>query len=178
AAGGAAVGDGPVDGGAEIVAAHDERVRAEEVAPSARNRACRHPEEHARHVEYAARLGGERRIATGAELGNCVVPPLLVMTVALPAVLELVKVVKPRELVVMVAFPAVLEPANDVLPPRLAVMVALPALLVLLKVVDPRKLAVRVALPAVLDPRKLAKPPLPLGRGAVPAVLGSLTLSE
>src|SRR5262245_2512276 len=66
----AAVANRPADRGAEIVAADDERVRAEEVSSCARNRAGRHPEEHAGHVEYAARLGGERGIATAAELGE------------------------------------------------------------------------------------------------------------
>src|SRR6185312_10158993 len=64
----AAIADRAADRGAEIVAADSERLRAEEVGPCARNRAGRHSDDHARHIEYAARLGGERGIATGAGL--------------------------------------------------------------------------------------------------------------
>src|SRR5262245_24749372 len=67
----AAVANRPADRGAEIVAADDERVRAEEVSSCARDRAGRHRgQDQTRHVEYATRLGGERGIAAGAELGK------------------------------------------------------------------------------------------------------------
>ena len=68
---GAAVANRPANRGAEIVAADDERVRAEEVGPSARNRASNHRGQgQTRHVEYATCLGGERGIAAAAELGE------------------------------------------------------------------------------------------------------------
>src|SRR5215471_21302109 len=50
---------------------NDQCVRAEEVSPSARNRASNHRGQgQTRHVEYATRLGGERGIAAAAELGK------------------------------------------------------------------------------------------------------------
>ena len=74
-------------------------------------------------------------------------PPPLVMTVALPPVLNWENDVVPPKLVMTVALPAVLELVNVVNPPKLVVMVALPAVLLLLNVVD---MFVMFALPAVL----------------------------
>jgi len=97
-------------------------------------------------------------------------PPELVMTVALPAVLEASNSVNEPALVVMVALPAVLVSTKNVLPPALLVMVAAPAVLEFANVVDPPALFVMVALPAVLVSMKNVLPP-EFVMTAAPAVL-------
>ena len=105
------------------------------------------------------------------------VPPKLVVMVALPAVLLLLKVAEPRALFVMFALPAVLEPRNLTKPLKALVMLALPAVLVLLNVVDPKLVLVMVAVPAVLELEKVVTA-LRLGVVGDHSVAGSTVIGE
>ena len=82
---------------------------------------------------------------------NAVMPPLLVITIALPAELLLLNSKMPPLFVMMVAVPAVLVFVKNVVPPLLLVMEAPPAVLVSANSVKlPDPLLVIVALAAVL----------------------------
>jgi hypothetical protein len=105
------------------------------------------------------------------ELAKTVFPPLFVVTVALPAVLDSAKSVYPSLYVVIFAVPAVLMPWNSVYPAVPFVMMEPPAVLAELNVVDPPSMFAMAAPPAALESKKTVLPPNMFAIVAFAAVL-------
>lgn len=119
---GIVVADDAINQRGAVIAADDERVAATDIVGAiafdrtGRDAAVAVRAEADPEIDDACAGGDEARIAAGGIIEELVLPPSLVMIVALPAVVNAPKLVRPSASLIMVALPAVAVSDPDSVP--------------------------------------------------------------